>query len=216
MSLSSHLDAQSSNGFVMKINPVDFIYSWNITDFEVSYFNEMGWISRKYPINSSLIIYPSLGLGWGWNNRRYFSDITIGFGFVRGGIDIDLAYGGGAVLKGPIFSSDLAFRYRFSNVFSLGINLSPLIGNINMDTEDQYYSTRTGVFAGFYVGPTITLGNKASFYFSLNYLFGHLNIKEITASSEWDEVIDYPQYLDISGIYFKIGLLIRTKHPHLN
>lgn len=201
--------AQTEYCFQMKINPTDYIFSPHMRGFEVSIMDEFGNNPEDHPLGSEVIYYPQIGFGLGINHKRNFYDITLGIGFTVADPDIM----SGPQLSGPLFSTDLAYRFRITNGFSAGVNFCPLIGNIKIKYDRFSYDVKTRTFIGFCAGPTLTLGKKASFYFALNYLYGHVRIEEISSSYSFPLYFDYPDHLDISGIYLRLGLALRSSHP---
>jgi len=197
LSVFQESKAQSPVSFVLNIQPISYLISPEINGFSVSRSGSGGgwyYYSETDEITGFASVVPNALAGISINTPVVFLDFTGGGGFLWSG-----------AFNGPVYMGDFAARFRIASVFTLGFHggvmaWSPKWTGEYSDDND----VNLGNMTGFYAGPTLSVGKKASFVFSIDYFSGK---SDVYTYNNWHAS---SSELNLSGVMFNFGLLIRV------
>jgi len=180
---------ETGANFLLEIVPLWYLFSPDIDGFKVT--STGGWITSSEEIAGWGSLLPNLRAGIRINTPDAFIDITGGGGYLWN-----------QVVSAPFYLGDLAINFQVSKDLTLG----PHIGVLSIDelewgeNADVKFSDSTGFMAGI----VFSSGNeKSNSYLAIDYIKADFDVQ---TGPGWTA---NRNNLDLSGVAFRLGLVIR-------
>jgi len=185
--------SQAGVNFIMDFKPASLLFSPDLDGFTVD-GESSGWVLyRQDRVEGIGSFLPKMNLGLGISVPVIYIDITGGAGYL---------YNGG--VSSPVFSTNLALRFKLGRFVTLGphigfLFLNPKWSGELSDSDDVKLSKDTG----FNPGLCFTVGHPiVGFSMSIDYVAATFDVETFNG---WTA----PDQLEMSGISLNLGLYVR-------
>ncbi len=193
-------ERRSHISFVVNISPLSYLIAPDINGFAVSYeeSSNFHYFMTEDKIHGIGLLSPNVKAGIGINTKIVLIDLLGGGGYFVSG-----------ALSGAYFTMDGYVKFRMGRTIALGLHAGFLHWSPEWDPTELTYSGQEAVrFAdvkGVVFGPVLTIGRKANFSFSIDYLT-HANTHVGTSHGYQANRSD----VDFGGLMLNLGFLLRV------
>lgn len=193
-------ERRSPVSFVLKVSPLSYLIAPDINGFAVRYEeqSDFHYLMTEDEIKGIGLFSPNAKAGIGINTRIVLIDLLGGGGYFVSG-----------ALSGAYFTMDGYVKFRIGRVIALGLHAGFLHWSPEWDPTEFSYSGQEAVrFAdvkGVVFGPVLTIGRKANFSFSIDYL---THADTYVSTSHGYQANRF--YVDFGGLMLNLGFLLRV------